>query len=120
MRYREIIEGTTAEKAQKAAQKRARAQQKFTDAQRKKSDAAQRYQDQLRKAKEVSGLKIEQIHGKAPAQQFTLTFAPTQPGPARLQAARRIGNQRVLHRAGELGEQHGVRPVHSEASAVAR
>lgn len=33
-----------------------------------------RMQDQLRKAKEVSGLKIEQIRGKPPAQQFTLTF----------------------------------------------
>lgn len=53
MTYREIIEGTTAEKAQKAAHKRARAQQKFTDAQRKKSDAAQRYQDQLRKANDA-------------------------------------------------------------------
>ncbi len=53
MRYREIVEATTAEKAQKAAQKRAKAHQKFTDAQRKKSEAAQRYQDQLRKANDT-------------------------------------------------------------------
>ena len=32
-----------------------------------------RMQDQLRKAREVTGLKIEQIRGKTPAQ-FTLTF----------------------------------------------
>lgn len=53
MKYSEIIEATTAEKAQKAAQKRVRAHQKLTDAQRKKSEAARRYQDQLRKANDA-------------------------------------------------------------------
>jgi hypothetical protein len=31
--------------------------------------------DELRKVREVQGLKIEQIRGKAPAQQFTFTFS---------------------------------------------
>lgn len=53
MRYHEIVEATTAEKAQKTLQKHIKARQKFDDAQRKKSDAAQRYQDQLRKANDA-------------------------------------------------------------------
>lgn len=53
MRYCEIIEVTTAEKARKEAARRAKARQKFTDAQREKSEAAQRYQDQLRRANDA-------------------------------------------------------------------
>lgn len=53
MRYREIVESTPFEKAQKTAQKRIKANRKLADAQRKKSDAGQKYQDQLRKANDA-------------------------------------------------------------------
>ena len=53
MRYHEITEETTVEKAQKVAKRNAKARQKFADAQRQKSEAAHRYQDQLRKANDA-------------------------------------------------------------------
>jgi hypothetical protein len=40
----------------------------------REDQALLRTQDNLRKIKEIQGLKVENISGKAPSKQFTLTF----------------------------------------------
>ena len=47
-----------------------------------------------------------------------LLAAPAQPGAARLQPGRGVGDQRVLHRPGQLDQQHRVRPAHPATSTL--